>query len=133
MGNQQNNACSACAGEDVVLENVSRELALMRFLQLQQCGERPLMCEAQPNRYTVCRGHAGLPGLAVAGSGLAAALLAPEAGRALPADFCGCPRSTVKNAEIRRLQPAGEEKLSPPAPDEGPWQGLPGTLSGRSQ
>ncbi|WP_371324440.1 hypothetical protein VX159_02640 [Dechloromonas sp. ZY10] len=59
MGNQQNNACSACAGEDVVLENVSRELALMRFLQLQQCGDQPLMCEVLPNRYTVCRGHLG--------------------------------------------------------------------------
>lgn len=59
MGRQQQNHCSACAGEDVVLENVSRDLALMRFLQLQQCGERPLMCEAQPNRYTVCRGHLG--------------------------------------------------------------------------
>ena len=54
MGSQDKNKCSACEGEQVILENVSRDLALMRFLQLQQCGEQPVMCENTPDRYTVC-------------------------------------------------------------------------------
>lgn len=38
----------------VVLTGASRELALMRFVQLQRSGELPAMCEIEPDRYRVC-------------------------------------------------------------------------------
>ena len=57
MGSKTQAPCSACGCKDVVLQDVSRELAWMRFLQLQQCGEFPVMCEMTPDSYTVCRGE----------------------------------------------------------------------------
>ncbi len=46
--------CVHCPSSVLALAGESRTVALMRFVQLQQAGYLPAMCEAENGRYSVC-------------------------------------------------------------------------------
>lgn len=46
--------CVHCQASVLALAGESRTIALMRFVQLQQAGYLPAMCEAENGRYSVC-------------------------------------------------------------------------------
>lgn len=49
-----NQQCGHCRTSVVVVQNGSRNLALMRFSQLQRQGLLPSMCESANGAYAVC-------------------------------------------------------------------------------
>ncbi len=46
--------CGLCKASAIAVQDESRNLALMRFAQLQRQGYLPCMCESVDGQFTVC-------------------------------------------------------------------------------
>lgn len=73
--------CLACQGSVIAVAGGSRDVALMRFAQLQRAGFLPAMCEAADGRYTVCYDVAGRTDQLPASAASSSARTAAERGR----------------------------------------------------